>query len=131
MSKTAETITIAHSETLQEFVQERGLDISSFGQQALKLGLLVEKSILYQMIGGTPHSLRMTDFQPHPKLPRPQEGAQVITLRIPPEIKEAIEETSPLKINEWFARAVSLRMMFENIDLRALTDNGEYQKVSF
>lgn len=128
-----ETITFAYSNRLEKLITELGLGSLFFVKQALKLGLLVEKGVVHQMIEGTPCRLRMTDFNPYPvraELPQLPPGTQVLSFEVPPEVEAEIKKTSPLAISKWVCRAVSLRLMAENIDFRALID-GEYVRISF
>jgi hypothetical protein len=125
-----ERVRIVYSSGFEGLIREKGLTPLSFIQQALKLGLLVEQGAVFQAVGGELCRLKMTDFTPYPSEIGVKMRASPICFEVPDDVVGEIKKTSSLKIPDWVSRAVSLRLLAENLDLRMFADDN-YVRISF
>lgn len=112
---------------LKKTIEEEKLDAWKWVKQAIKLGLLVEQGEIYRKIGDDYRKLRMKDIRPYPTPSGIGHPDLVEVIEIPREVTTEVRRTSQFRFREWFNRALTLRLMAENLNLLAREDDKFFQ----
>ena len=111
-----ERITVFMPQTTEAEVRSNAGDIKSLLEGALTLGLLVEKKMIYQVIGKNKVLLRMKDIDPFPERYSRSTAISRHRFNINSSDRDEIQKSGE-DVTRWFRRAIALRLRADGMNL--------------